>query len=56
VPAPRAGGHRPARLTKPIDPTGELARALERYAATPIDDEEELPIEKGFDREPGDFG
>jgi hypothetical protein len=47
-----------SRQARPIDPTSELAKALERYAATPVDDEpnddEPLPIEEGFDREPGE--
>ena len=48
------------RLTKPLDPTSELAKALEAYPAKPIDDDEPsedepLPIEEGFDRsEPGE--
>jgi hypothetical protein len=49
------------RLTKPLDPTSELAKALEKYAATPVDDDapndenEPLAIEQGLDRsEPGE--
>jgi hypothetical protein len=47
------------RLAKPLDPTSELAKALEAYPAKPIDDDEPnddepLPIEEGFDREPGE--
>jgi hypothetical protein len=47
------------RLTKPLDPTGELAKAMEAYAGKPVDDDESnddepLPIEEGFDREPGE--
>jgi hypothetical protein len=37
------------RLTKPIDPTGALAKALEAYPATAIDDSDEdepMPIEE----------
>jgi hypothetical protein len=49
------------RLTKPLDPLSEFAKAVEGYAAAPIDDDsdgsddEPLPIEKGFDKsEPGE--
>jgi hypothetical protein len=47
------------RLTKPLDPTSELAKALEAYPGKPVDDDESnddepLPIEEGFDREPGE--
>jgi hypothetical protein len=46
------------RLTKPLDPMSELARAMEAYASTPVDDDDDdgdepLPIELGMDREPG---
>jgi hypothetical protein len=34
------------RLSKPLDPTGDLARAMERYASTPIDGDEPLPSEE----------
>ena len=48
------------RRTKPFDPAGALAKALEAYAGEPVDDdddgdeEETLPFEEGFDREPGE--
>jgi hypothetical protein len=47
------------RQARPIDPTSDLAKALERYAATPVDDDgdedEPMPIEEGLDRtEPGE--
>ena len=49
------------RLTRPIDPLSEFARAFEGHAAAPIDDDEPndedepLPIEEGFDKsEPGE--
>jgi hypothetical protein len=48
------------RLTKPLDPLSDLAKALEAYPAKPIDDDEPsedepLPIEEGFDHsEPGE--
>ena len=48
------------RLTKPLDPLSESAKAIEAHAAAPVDDDndddedEPLPIEKGFDREPGE--
>jgi hypothetical protein len=46
------------RLARPIDLTGDLAKALEAYPPTTIDDDgdedEPLPIEAGFDREPGE--
>jgi hypothetical protein len=45
------------RLTKPLDPTSELAKALEAYPVTAIDDDEDepSPIELGFDKsEPGE--
>jgi hypothetical protein len=47
------------RLTKPLDPASELAKALEGYAGMPVDDDEPnddepLPIELGMDREPGE--
>jgi hypothetical protein len=46
------------RLTKPLDPTGALAKALEAYPATAIDEDDEdapMPIELGFDKsEPGE--
>ena len=49
------------RLTKPIDPLSEFAKAVEGYAAAPIDDDEPndedepLSIEEGFDKsEPGE--
>jgi hypothetical protein len=47
------------RLTKPLDPLSDLAKALEAYPAKAIDDDEPnddepLPIEEGFDREPGE--
>jgi hypothetical protein len=44
------------RLTKPLDPTSELARALKALPATAIDDDEDelLPIEAGLDHEPGE--
>jgi hypothetical protein len=47
-------------VAKPLDPMSELAKALEGYAGTPVDDDEPndenepLPIEEGFDREPGE--
>jgi hypothetical protein len=45
-------------LTKPLDPLSDLAQALKAHSATPIDDDDgdddETPIEKGFDREPGE--
>jgi hypothetical protein len=45
-------------LARPIDLTGDLAKALEAYPPTTIDDDgdedEPLPIEAGFDREPGE--
>jgi hypothetical protein len=31
------------RLTKPLDPTVELAKALERYAGEPVDEDEDEP-------------
>jgi hypothetical protein len=46
------------RLTKPLDPTGELVKAMEAYAGMPVDDDDDgdepLPIELGMDREPGE--
>jgi hypothetical protein len=45
------------RLARPLDPTGELAKAFEGYAGKPVDDDEDepLPIEQGFDKsEPGE--
>jgi hypothetical protein len=47
------------RLTKPLDPTSELAKALEGYGNLPVDDDEPnddepLPIELGMDRQPGE--
>jgi hypothetical protein len=45
------------RLTKPLDPTSELAKAMEKYAGQAIDDDDDepLPIEEGFDKsEPGE--
>jgi hypothetical protein len=47
------------RLTTPPDPLSDLARALEAYPTKAIDDDdgdadEPMPIEKGFDREPGE--
>jgi hypothetical protein len=47
-------------LTKPLDPTGELAKALEGYARKPVDDDEPnddepLPEQATLDRtEPGE--
>src|SRR5262249_37786214 len=47
------------RLTKPLDPLSEFAKAVEGYAAAPIDDDEPdddapLPIEEGLGKEPGE--
>src|SRR5262245_25079912 len=47
------------RLTRPVDPLSELAKAVEGYAAAPIDDDdgdenEPLSIEEAMDREPGE--
>lgn len=47
------------RLSKPLDPLSDLAKALEAYPAKVIDDEpnddEPLPIEEGLDKsEPGE--
>jgi len=49
------------RIARPVDPMGALAKSLEAYAQKPIDDDddgnedEELPIEAGFDKsEPGE--
>ena len=50
------------RRVQPVDPLSELAKAVEGYAAAPIDDDgdeadedEPLPIEEGFDKgEPGE--
>jgi hypothetical protein len=45
------------RLTRPIDPLSDLAKAFEAYPAKAIDDDDEdtpLPIELGMDREPGE--
>jgi hypothetical protein len=51
------------RLAKPLDPTSALAKALEAYPATAIDDDDDgdgdenepMPIEEGLDRtEPGE--
>ena len=49
------------RLTKPLDPLSELAKAVEGYAAAPVDDDEPndedepSPIEEGLDKsEPGE--
>jgi hypothetical protein len=46
------------RLARPIDPTSDLAKALEAYPLTAIDDDDDdepVPIEAGFDKsEPGE--
>jgi hypothetical protein len=49
------------RLTKPLDPLSEFARAFEGHAAAPVnddepnDEDEPAPIEEGFDKsEPGE--
>ena len=48
------------RLTKPLDPMSDLAKAFEVAVTKPIDDDEPnedepLPIEEGLDRtEPGE--
>ena len=47
------------RLTRPIDPLSEFAKAVEGYALAPVDDDEDdedepLPIEEGMDRKPGE--
>jgi hypothetical protein len=41
------------RVTKPLDPTGELARAF-AGVDDDGDEDEPLPIEEGLDREPGE--
>jgi len=50
------------RVSKPTDPLSEFARAFEGHAAAAVvddddgdgDEDQELPIEKGLDREPGE--
>jgi len=48
------------RLTKPLDPLSEFAKAVEGYAPAPVDDDDEpdddvpAAIEEGLDKEPGE--
>lgn len=44
------------RLARPIDPTSELAKALQAYPVPPVDEDadEPLPIEAGLEHEPGE--
>ena len=46
------------RRVQPLDPLGELAKAVEGYAQKPVDDDDDgdeaTAIEKGFDHEPGE--
>jgi hypothetical protein len=48
------------RLSKPLDPLSELAKAVEGYAVAPVDDDDDgddnepLAIEAAVDHEPGE--